>query len=72
VEKLLVVNYPKFRSLLDRFNGFDASEIFRSTVQEVYVDWVHLNSEGNRIVADYVFQIFCGAFESKKGEFGLC
>lgn len=73
IKKLLNLNYPKFRGLLGRFNGFDASEIFASADQEVYVDWVHLNSEGNRLAANYIFQIFCGDLESKtKGDLGTC
>jgi hypothetical protein len=55
-KKLLDVNYPKFRSLLDRYKGIDASGIFLKTNQEVFVDWCHLNSEGNRVAAQFIFE----------------
>ena len=62
---LLDGNYPRFKGLLDRFNGADASEIFTQSDQEVFADWVHLNSEGNRIAAKFIFDSFnvAGSFD---------
>lgn len=54
-------NYPRFKGLLDRLNGDDASEIFTQTDQEVFADWVHLNTEGNRISAKFIFDSFNAA-----------
>ena len=58
---LLDGNYPRFKGLLDRFNGADASEIFTQSDQEVFADWVHLNTEGNRISAKFIFDSFNAA-----------
>jgi len=58
---LLDGNYPRFKGLLDRFNGADASEIFTQSDQEVFADWVHLNTEGNRISAKFIFDSFNSA-----------
>ena len=55
-KKLLDANYPKFRALIDRYNGVDASGIFLKTNREVFVDWCHLNSEGNRVAAQFIFK----------------
>ena len=57
VKKLLDANYPRFRSLLTQFNGVDMSGVFVQKDIEVFADWVHLNSEGNRIVANTMFNI---------------
>lgn len=54
-KRLLEKNYPKFRSLLDGYRGIDASGVFLETNQEVFVDWCHLNSVGNKIVAEFIF-----------------
>ena len=54
-KRLLDKNYPKFRSLLGRHRGIDASGVFLKTTQEVFVDWCHLNSVGNEIVAEFIF-----------------
>ena len=54
-KRLLDKNYPKFRSLLGRHKGIDASGIFPETTQEVFVDWCHLNSIGNQIAAEFIF-----------------
>ena len=59
-KRLLDKNYPKFRSLLVRYKGIDASAIFRETTQEVFVDWCHLNSVGNQIAAEFIFEFVEG------------
>lgn len=58
IRRLHDANYPRFRNLLSEFNGHDASAILNTAVGEVFVDWVHLNSEGNRLVAEFVFEKF--------------
>ncbi len=58
IKKLLDANYPRFRRLLHQFNGVDASGVFGETDREVFVDWVHLNSVGNGIVAKFIFDRF--------------
>jgi hypothetical protein len=55
IKKLFDANYPKFRELLVRFNGVDGTDIFDQIHQEVFVDWVHLNSVGNQIAAEFIF-----------------
>lgn len=60
IKKLFDANYPRFRGLLGRFNGVDGTDIFAQTDQEVFVDWVHLNSVGNKIAAELI----CDAFEA--------
>ena len=58
IKKLLDTNYPRFRKLINRVGGFDASGSFKQTDREVFVDWVHLNSEGNRMMANLIFDHF--------------
>lgn len=55
-KNLLDANYPKFRNLLDRFMGIDASGIFLDANREVFVDWCHLNSAGNQVAAQFIFE----------------
>ena len=55
-KNFLDANYPKFRALLDRYMGVDASGIFSSANREVFVDWCHLNSAGNQVVAQFIFE----------------
>ena len=55
-KNFLDANYPKFRTLLDRYMGVDASGIFSSANREVFVDWCHLNSAGNQVVAQFIFE----------------
>lgn len=55
-KNFLDANYPKFRTLIDRYMGVDASGIFLSANQEVFVDWCHLNSAGNQVVAQFIFE----------------
>jgi len=66
IKDLFEANYPKFRRLLSRFNGADGTDIFAQTDQEVFVDWIHLNSVGNQIAAKFIFQVFeaDGLFEN--------
>jgi len=54
-KSLLDKNYPNFRSLLGHYRGIDASGVFLETTQEVFVDWCHLNSVGNQIAAEFIF-----------------
>ena len=58
IKKLLDTNYPRFRKLINRVGGLDASGSFIQTDREVFVDWVHLNSEGNRMMANLIFDCF--------------
>ena len=58
MQRLLNSNYPRFRALISRFDGFDASGSFKQTDREVFVDWVHLNSEGNQMMAKVIFDCF--------------
>lgn len=66
-QKLLNFNYPRFRMLISQFDGFDASLSLTQTDSEVFVDWVHLNSEGNQLMAKVIFDFFdkSGSFESR-------
>ncbi len=66
-QKLLSFNYPRFRTLISQFGGFDASGSFKQTDREVFVDWVHLNSEGNQLMAKVIFDCFdeCGSFKTR-------
>jgi lysophospholipase L1-like esterase len=74
VKKLLDKNYPRFRSLIAQFNGIDMSDVFKRDDREVFADWVHLNSEGNRIVANFMFDklendgLFNGAYRNSLTE----
>ena len=61
IKKLLDSNYPRFKSLL-RSSDFDASGLFKQSDREVFVDWVHLNSEGNRTMAEVIF----GCYEDSR------
>lgn len=66
-QKFLSSNYPRFRTLISQFDGFDASESFKQTNSEVFVDWVHLNSEGNQLMAKVIFNCLdkSGSFETR-------
>ena len=55
IKNLFDANYPRFRGLLSRFNGVDGTDIFAHMHQEVFVDWCHLNSVGNQIAAEFIF-----------------
>jgi len=57
-KRLFDGNYPRFRHILREFNGHDGSGIFDQSNREVFADWVHLNSEGNRLVASFIYAIF--------------
>ena len=66
-QKFLSFNYPRFRTLISQFDGFDASGSFKQTDREVFVDWVHLNSEGNQLMAKVIFDCLdkSGSFETR-------
>ena len=66
-QKLLNFSYPRFRMLLSQFDGVDASLSLTQTDREVFVDWVHLNSEGNHLMAKVIFDCFdkSGSFETR-------
>lgn len=50
--------FEKFKNALKPQSFFfDGREIFNQTNLDVYLDWVHTNYQGNKIIADYFYSI---------------
>lgn len=50
--------FEKFENVLKTQNFFvDGRKIFNQTKLDVYLDWVHTNYQGNKIIADYFYSI---------------
>ena len=50
--------FEKFENALKSQNFFfDGRKIFNQTNLDVYLDWVHTNYQGNKIIADYFYSI---------------
>ena len=56
-KKLFRINYPRFARALKPYSGYSATDLFDNVETEVYVDWVHLNSDGNEIVARQILKL---------------
>ena len=49
---------PLTQVLIDRkVSAYDASKIFDSVDEPIYFDFAHTNELGNRIIADYLFDV---------------
>ncbi len=57
VKPLYESTYPKMPRKIEALNFYDISDIFKNIEEPVYIDFAHLNTKGNEIVAEKIVEI---------------
>jgi len=60
IEQYLAEALPRYRVELQGPTFFDATDLFDSMPESVYLDWAHVNARGNEMIARYVFKLLVG------------
>lgn len=60
IEQYLAEALPRYRVELQGPTFFDATDLFDSMPESVYLDWSHVNARGNEMIARYVFNLLVG------------
>jgi len=58
LEEVFKKGYPEFKKQLKKLsNSYDLTKSFDVTKKSPYLDWCHINHEGNEIIANKIFDI---------------